>query len=124
MRYIFLVVGIWNTIGALNFIVFPELMAKINGYPMGNMWDSLFMGGIAIIFALIYFSFFKREPSRDMLYLVYFFAFGKFWVFASTLFCYIYYNMPLRLFITMGVGDLLMGVLFMIYIVNAQKKSI
>ncbi|MBP7737045.1 MAG: hypothetical protein KA369_13795 [Spirochaetes bacterium] len=122
MRFIFLIVGIWNTIGALNFIVFPKFMASQYGYQMGNMWESAFIGGIAIVFALIYFSFFKKEPPKDMLYLVYLFAFGKFWVFISNVYCVIYYKMPVSFAIVLGGGDLIMGMLFVIYIIMAKKK--
>jgi hypothetical protein len=122
MRYIFLVVGIWNTLGAINWIFFPEMMARQNNYQMGNMWEYLFMGGIALVFALIYFSFFRKEPAKDTLYLVYLFAMGKFWVFISDLFCVINYKMPMTLFITQGCGNLIMGFLFIFYIIKAKKK--
>ncbi|MCP4133088.1 MAG: hypothetical protein GY754_19130 [bacterium] len=122
MRYIFLIVGIWNLTGAVNFLFFSAYQAQKYGYPMGNMWESHFIGGIAVVFALIYFSFFKKEPSRDMLYLVWFFAAGKIWIAISGVICYLNYNMPPAFAAVLGGGDGLMGILFILYIILYKRK--
>ncbi len=122
MRYIFLIAGLWNSMGAVNFILLPATMASQYGYRQGNMWEYYFMGGIAVVYALIYFSFFKKEPSRDMLYLVYFFALGKIWVFASNIYCVAYHKMPPSLAAVLGGGNLIMGLLFILYIILAKRK--
>lgn len=122
MRYIFLIVGIWNMFGAVNFIFFPDLMARQYGYPMGNPWETYFMGGIAVVFSLIYFSFFRREPPENMLYLVYLFALGKFWVFASYCYSVSFHGMPAALAAVVGGGNLVMGLLFVWYALAARRK--
>lgn len=123
MRYIFLIVGLWNLWGAVNYTLMPGMQAANFGYPMGNIWETQFIGGIAVVFSLIYFSFFRREPEEDMLYLVYFFAFGKFWVFVSGIICYLYYDMPLNFMLVLGVGDLVMGLLFVLYIILYKRRQ-
>ncbi len=122
MKYIFLAAGIWNLLGAVNFIFLPTYQAERYGYPLGNMWETHFIGGIAVIFSIIYFSFFKREPEKDMLYLVYLFALGKIWVFISTFISYKYYNMPFKFMTILGGGDLIIGLLFIFYIFQYKKR--
>jgi len=123
MRYIFLVVGIWNTLGGINFLFLPEFQAATYGLPMGNRWELHFIGLVAFTFAAVYFSFFRKEPQQEYLYLVVIFGTCKILLFFSGLVCYFRYDMPLRFMTIFSGGNLVMGSLFIAYVINRMGKQ-
>ncbi len=124
MRYIFLFAALVNFWGGINNLIFYNKTAQIYHFPIGNIWETLNFGGIAIVFGIIYLSFFIHRATKDMYYLIIIFAIGKFWICISCIISYYYFNMPLLLAIIMGGTDLLIGILFIFYVFYYRNKSI
>ncbi len=123
MRYIFLFVGIWNTLGGINFLLLPERQALTYGMPLGNRWELHFIGFVALTFAAVYFSFFRKEPPREYLYLPFIFGSCKILLFFSGLYCYFYHGMPPVFMAIFSGGNLIMGSLFVFYVFMRLKKN-
>jgi|GEM_PF-2828984 len=123
MRFIFLTVALWNFMGGINFLFFPAGQAAAYGMPLGNRWELHFIGLVAFTFGAIYFSFFKKEPPKEYLYQVVIFGTCKILLFFSGLACYMYYSMPLKFMIIFSGGNLLMGSLFILYVVFRIRKE-
>lgn len=121
MKYIFLAGGIWNTLGGLNFLLFPEMQAQTYGMPLGNRWELHFIALVAFTFAAVYFSFFRREPAPEYRYLVFLFGVCKVLLFFSGLYCLLYYGMPLRFMVVFSGGNLVVGSLFILYVILKRR---
>lgn len=90
--------------------------------PLGNRWELHFIGLVAFTFAAVYFSFFRKEPPQEYLHLVAYFGTCKILLFFSGLACYLYYSMPYKFMLIFSGGNLVMGTLFVIYIIYRKKK--
>ncbi len=116
MKYIFLIVAIWNLLGGLNYLFSPEKQAKTHGYPIGNRWESQYIAIMAFTFCAIYTMIFYYQPVGYLTF-VPFFAAAKILIGISAMYCNKKHNMPMSLTIVFGVGNFITGVLFILFIV-------
>lgn len=116
MKYIFLIAAIWNLLGGINYLFFPEKQAKTHNYPIGNRWESQYVAIMAFIFCAIYVLIFYSRPMGYLTF-VPFFAAAKILIGISALYCNKKHNMPMPFSIVFGGGNFIMGILFILYII-------
>jgi hypothetical protein len=94
-----LIVGaIANISFGILILIFPELSNQLLMFdPMGNQLFRLFVSGVAIGLGIGYAYVFKYEPEN--LSLLIFGASLKYWASIITLYCFVYYNISIIMFI-------------------------
>ncbi len=116
MIYVFLIAAIWNLWGGINYLFFPEKQAKSLNYPLGNQWESQYIGIMALVFCAIYIMIFYFQPTGFVVFIP-FFAVAKIFIGISAFYCNRKHNMPLPFAIAFGGGNFFVGVLFILYII-------
>ena len=116
MKFIFLIAAIWNVLGGINYLFFPEKQAKTHNYPIGNRWESQYIAIMALVFCSIYTMIFISPPIGYLAF-VPFFAAAKILIGISSVYCHKKHNMPLPFSIIFGGGNLIIGVLLILYLI-------
>ncbi|MBU1171722.1 MAG: hypothetical protein KKD44_19385 [Proteobacteria bacterium] len=123
MESILLIGGVFNLIGGIGILLsifiripfgYPGIPPAGDIVPRDYMQFRFFCVGTAFSFGTMYL-YLYRHPQHAIPFL--FFGMGlKYWAFASSLIAKIRYNMPNDAFLLFGVSNLLVGVLFTIYL--------
>jgi len=115
MKNIPLVGAIFNISGGICIIFLLDLLSPyLTLEPSSNMIFRLFVGGTAIIFGAGYINVFQN-PKRHASMLIHG-AVLKIWAFIISVFCYSQYGLSLLMLIGFGFGNLILGILFLVYI--------
>lgn len=116
MKTIFLIAALWNLWGGINFLFFPEKQATTFNYPVGNRWESQYVAIMAVVFSAVYTLIFFSLPTGYLTF-VPFFAAAKILIGISAVFCNKKHNMPLPFCFIFGGGNLIIGGLFILYMI-------
>lgn len=128
MKYILLAGSIFNIIGGCNILLsiivrFPYGFARIpcadEIVPPDYMQYRLFTAGTALTFGAMYY-YLYRNPEYAFPFLI----FGmclKYWAFLSGMFAYYRYRLPKDCLISFGVSNLIVAVLFSIYLLMGNN---
>ena len=116
MSYVFLIAAIWNLFGGINFLFSPEKQANNMNYPIGNRWESQYIGIMALVFCAMYTMIFYSQPTGYLMF-VPFFATAKILIGISAVYCHRKHNMPLPFSIVFGGGNFIIGGLFILYLI-------
>jgi hypothetical protein len=117
MEYILLVGALFNFLGGISILVtFAALPAPEKRSPADYAQYRLFTAGTAFTFAAMYYYLFQN-PQFAMPFLI----FGmclKFWAFVVSVLSYSRYGLFTKDLIGFGVSNLVVGILFAVYLVS------
>jgi len=115
MKNIPLAGAIFNISGGVCVIFFLDLLSPfLTVDPSSNMIFRLFVGGTAVLFGVGYINVY-RDPEQHVSMLKYGAAL-KFWAFIISIFCYFQYGLSLLMLAGFGLGNLILGIMFVAYI--------
>ena len=119
-----LLVGAAANIGfGILILIFPGLSNQLLMFdPMGNQLFRLFVSGVAIGLGIGYAYVYKYEPEN--LSLLIFGTSLKYWASIITLFCYVYYDISIIMFIFFGIGNFLLAVSFSLYMIFQKRERV
>jgi hypothetical protein len=116
-----LVGAVGNISFGILILIFPGLSNQLLMFdPMGNQLFRLFVAGVAIGLGIGYAYVYKYEPEN--LSLLIFGASLKYWASIITLYCFVYYDLSIIMFIFFGIGNFLLAISFSLHMVF-QKRA-
>jgi len=117
MHYILLAGAIFNFLGGVNILVsFARLPSSQEMKPSDYPQYRLFTAGTAFTFSALYFYLFQN-PQYAMPFLIFGMSL-KFWAFVVSLFTYGRYGLSSKDLVGFGVSNLVVGVLFAVYLLT------
>jgi hypothetical protein len=123
MKYILLIGSIFNIVGGINILLslalkfpfgFTEIPPAAEIKPPDYMQYRVFTAGTAFTFGAMYYYMFKN-PEYAMPFLIFGMSL-KFWAFLSSLIAFYRYHLPKDCFVSFGITNLFIAILFSIYL--------